>query len=59
MITKASLVPKLVQRNRVKFAFVTKYETESYLVSSVTTKACNQIHPERATNETSSISLFS
>lgn len=32
---------------------------ETYFVSSATTNACNQIHPESATMDASSISLFS
>lgn len=34
-------------------------EMDAHLVSNVTTKACNHIHPESATIPTSSISLFS
>lgn len=38
---------------------VVKFRTYTYFVSSATTNACNQIHPESATIDASSISLFS
>lgn len=63
---KVSLLPEISLKaifsseNTITMASATIInEIEAYLVSNITTKACNQIHPESATSETSSISLFS